>query len=156
MPGRPYRLLSMPTSDPCVRRKGTDLSRIRSRRKPPEQSEITLGRDLRLHRRAETADDRPAADVELALYRITQEAIANAQAHSGGSLVQVEATIETARILIAVADDGAGIDAKAVDAAQRASHFGLASMRQRAAAIGADLRVESDGDGTSVRVEWRR
>jgi signal transduction histidine kinase len=102
------------------------------------------------------ADDRPAPDVELALYRITQEAIANAQTHSGGSLVQVEATIETAHILIAVADDGAGIDAKAVDAAQRASHFGLASMRQRAAAIGAELRVESDGDGTTVRVEWRR
>jgi signal transduction histidine kinase len=102
------------------------------------------------------AQQRPPGDTELALYRIAQEAIANAQAHSEGSLVQVEATIETTRILIAVVDDGAGIDPEAVDAAQRANHFGLASMRQRAAAIGAELRLESGPGGTRVRVEWRQ
>jgi signal transduction histidine kinase len=102
------------------------------------------------------ATDRLPADTELAIYRIAQEAIANAQRHSGGSLVQVRASIAADHVLLEVGDDGSGIAESDVEAAQRAGRFGLASMRQRAAIASATFSLESGGLGTRVVVEWTR
>ena len=94
-------------------------------------------------------------NVELGLYRISQEAVGNAQRHSGASLIEVGASITTDHVTIEVRDDGGGITQSAVDEAQREGHFGLASMRQRAELIDADLRLETGPAGTTVTVEWR-
>ena len=51
-----------------------------------------------------------------------------------------------------VADDGRGFEQSEV----APDSFGLRSMRERAAQIGATLRIESrPGKGTSIRIEWR-
>jgi signal transduction histidine kinase len=51
-----------------------------------------------------------------------------------------------------VTDDGRGFDTGGAD---RAGHFGLGIMRERAHAIGATVAVDSaSGEGTSVRVVW--
>jgi signal transduction histidine kinase len=97
---------------------------------------------------------RPPADVEVAAFRIAQEAAGNALRHSRGTRVSITATVGPAAIEVAVADDGAGFDRGAVAAARRGGHVGLDSMRERAAAVGGRLAIESGPDGTRVRFAW--
>jgi signal transduction histidine kinase len=100
---------------------------------------------------------RPPAEVELAVFRIVQEALANAVRHAGATQIRISGEASADAIDLVVADDGRGISDAAVVASQRAGHMGLASMRGRAAAIGAELRVEPlPGRGTAVTLRWSR
>jgi signal transduction histidine kinase/ligand-binding sensor domain-containing protein len=70
------------------------------------------------------------------IYLIGYEAIRNAHAHSAGS--RIDATLTYAGDLsLSVRDNGIGIDSLIAEAG-RDGHFGLPSMRERAARIGAD------------------
>jgi signal transduction histidine kinase len=82
-----------------------------------------------------------------AFSRIVREAITNAGHHAGATTVRVSLDDDDPQAL-EVADDGRGFDADA-----ETSGFGLTSMRERAAAVGASFTVESDASGTKVRVE---
>ena len=101
-------------------------------------------------------DSRPPADVELAVYRIVQEALTNAQRHARASGIEIGGVIGRTRLRVTVADDGRGFDRQSVALAERSGRLGLASMRERAAAIGAALIISPvpGGSGTSVAVEW--
>lgn len=81
------------------------------------------------------------------LVRITREAVTNAIRHGAPRLVRVS----LGEGVLTVSDDGEGFDPHV----GRPGGFGLVSMRERAEAIGAVLRVESRfGAGTSVKVTW--
>jgi PAS domain S-box-containing protein len=98
---------------------------------------------------------RPPLAAETALYRIAQGALNNAAKHAGGSIVRVGLEHQDGIIRLTVEDDGRGFDPAAANPS-RAS-WGLATMRERAEAIGARLRIESaPGRGTRVTVEWRQ
>ena len=96
---------------------------------------------------------RPPAAVELAVYRVAQEALANAVKHAKPPYsVQYEATVDV--VTLSVRDAGPGI-AAVEDAALSPSHFGMATMQQRADQIGAHLTVAPwPGGGTEVRLRW--
>jgi signal transduction histidine kinase len=84
------------------------------------------------------------------LFAIGREALANVvkHAHAKSAVVRIEERPES--VLLEISDDGRGFDATA----RRPGHFGLESMRGRAAAIDGDLTIESEaGGGTVVRVE---
>ncbi len=82
-----------------------------------------------------------------ALARIVREAVNNAARHSGARNVRVTLTAQDALVL-RVVDDGRGFDPAATDGG-----FGLTSMRDRASAVGGELRIASrPGGGTEVRV----
>ena len=84
-------------------------------------------------------------------------AIANAVRHAGATQIRVTGEVSADAIDLVIADDGHGLDDAAVEAARRAGHMGLASMRGRAVAIGAELRIEPLPDrGTAVSLRWRR
>ena len=103
------------------------------------------------------AAQRPPAEVELAAFRIVQEALANAVRHAAATQIRISGEVSPDAIDLLVADDGRGIDDAAIEAAQHDGHMGLASMRGRASAIGAELRVEPlAGRGTAVTLRWRR
>lgn len=91
--------------------------------------------------------------VELALFRIAQEALANVAKHApAASTVAITLACSPQRVMLTVADDGSGFDPGA--AARGATSWGLAIMRERAAAVGAALRIDSvPGHGTHVAVE---
>lgn len=94
------------------------------------------------------AVDPPVAE---ALLRIACEAVANAAAHSGAEEVALELSRDD-RLRLRVTDEGSGFDPTAVTRGG-GSRFGLVSMRERAAAIGAELRIHSvPGRGTTVEV----
>ncbi|TMR20638.1 sensor histidine kinase [Nonomuraea turkmeniaca] len=73
--------------------------------------------------------------VELAAYRIIQEALTNARRHARGAAVDVELHYTDDALRLAVRDNGPG-----PSGAQQAGH-GLAGMRERAAAVGGELRT---------------
>jgi signal transduction histidine kinase len=85
------------------------------------------------------------------LLRIAQEAVSNAVRHARPHAVSITMTEESGHWILAVADDGAGMEQSPELSARQG--FGLASMRQRASAIGGDWQIESaPGRGTRVSV----
>jgi signal transduction histidine kinase len=99
--------------------------------------------------------DRPPEDVEIAAYRVVQEALANAVTHSGTSVVTIRGHVSADSVALAVIDDGAGFRGHDLEVAMRAGHLGVASMRRRAEAVDAHLDVRSVvGIGTTVMLDW--
>jgi signal transduction histidine kinase/ligand-binding sensor domain-containing protein len=87
-------------------------------------------------------------EVEKNLFRIAQEAVANAVRHAGAHEIVVDVCFDGPYVHITVSDDGRGFDSTAAP-----DGFGLTSMRERAAQIGATLRVDSrPAAGTRVMV----
>jgi signal transduction histidine kinase len=95
---------------------------------------------------------RPSALVESTLFRIAQEAVTNTAKHAAASRVTVR-VVATAEVLtLSITDDGKGFDAS--DPTSDDSKWGVTTMRERAEAIGARLRIASEpGHGTAVIVE---
>jgi signal transduction histidine kinase len=75
--------------------------------------------------------------VELAAYRIIQEALTNARRHAPGAAIDVELRYTNDTLRLRIRDNGPGPPA----AAARGSSHGLAGMRERAAAAGGELRT---------------
>lgn len=97
------------------------------------------------------ADELDPATV-LAVYRIVQEAVANAATHAGVSEAAVTLRSADGVIIAEVRDEGAGFDLSDLGAAPDEGHMGLAGMRERAELVGGSLTVRtSPGEGTTVR-----
>ncbi len=93
--------------------------------------------------------------VEMALFRIVQEALANVAKHARAKRVEVTLAATAETVTLTVSDDGVGFDAAAADPA--GPSWGLAIMRERATAAGAVLRLDSaPGRGTRVIIEVAR
>jgi signal transduction histidine kinase len=96
------------------------------------------GPQLALSERAETQ-----------LFAIGREALANIQKHAGASAAQVLVQAQLGQVVLEIRDNGPGFN----PAAGHPGHFGLESMRSRAAEIGGRLTITSTpGSGTLVRV----
>jgi signal transduction histidine kinase len=91
---------------------------------------------------------RPGIDEEV--FKIAQEALQNALRHAGAERLEVSLREERGALALRVADDGTGFD----PAAPRSRSLGLTSMEERAAALGATLRIDSaPGAGTRISLE---
>ncbi|MDN5917546.1 MAG: GAF domain-containing sensor histidine kinase [Pseudonocardia sp.] len=90
--------------------------------------------------------------VEVALYRIAQEALQNVLKHAHARRVTLRLEISDDDVRLAVSDDGVGFDhAEPSDAG--GGGYGLASVRERAELIGGTVRLVSrSGSGTTVTV----
>lgn len=86
--------------------------------------------------------------VEQALWRVAQEALANAARHSGAQQVQVRLTWEGDAVRLTVADDGQGFDPAVV----QGRGLGLSSMAERVQALGGRLTVHT-APGRGTRIE---
>jgi two-component system, NarL family, sensor histidine kinase DegS len=96
--------------------------------------------------------DRLPPDIELALFRIAQEAVSNARRHGGASDVRVTLEVRPDVVVLGVLDDGHGF---VPELALRSSRHGegLPGMRERAVQLGGELSIESaPGFGTRVSV----
>ncbi|HZS13964.1 MAG TPA: sensor histidine kinase [Candidatus Dormibacteraeota bacterium] len=100
------------------------------------------------------AERRLPGDLEASLFRIVQEAMANAGRHSGGDTIDVTVMIGPQRVVASVRDNGKGFDVAAAQVrAERTRHLGLVSMRERAGLENGVLDITSvPGHGTQVRV----
>lgn len=89
----------------------------------------------------------PLGDTGAQLWRVLQEALTNAKRHSRAKKVSVVLKTEGDDLIAEVSDDGLGFGRDTLPG------VGRSSMRERAAALGGELRIESEpGRGTTVRV----
>lgn len=104
---------------------------------------------------AQTEDLSLPDETELAIFRITQEAVNNAIQHADASEIAVRVTAYPDRLRLTVTDDGRGIPGSIESARFVAEgHYGLAGMRERAAMIEGKLEVQTALDyGTVVIFE---
>lgn len=91
-------------------------------------------------------------EVELALYRIAQEAVSNARRHGAATHVQVTLERRQGEALLQITDDGQGFPPAQIRRAP-GNGQGLPGMRERAALLGGTFTIESaPGAGTRITV----
>ncbi|MFZ3472565.1 sensor histidine kinase [Streptomyces sp. 4.24] len=118
----------------------------------PEFRVLAAGAEFR------TAGALPMVPVAVArhLLAVASEALENARRHAKASLITVSLAADTTHLTVTVEDDGCGFPGGAdLPALSHRGHFGLLGMTERAAAIGARLRVGpgSNGSGAEVRLD---
>jgi two-component system sensor histidine kinase UhpB len=147
-----------------VRRISLDL-------RPPLLDEIGLVSALRAYLQSQAAlsglaivlhaveppDEPPArlpADLEIACFRVVQEAVTNVLRHAGAGRIDVNVARSAARLSLSIRDDGRGFDPITLDAAATRGHLGVLGMRERILARDGQFRlVSTPGQGTTVEVE---
>ena len=99
-------------------------------------------------------EQRLSHEVELAIYRIAQEALSNVMRHSQAKNADLHISFGEKQVELEVSDNGIGFDMpkSPTDFAPK-GHFGLLGIRERADLIGARLEVvAATGNGTKLRV----
>jgi signal transduction histidine kinase len=90
-------------------------------------------------------------DLELAVYRVIQEALSNIRKHDlDATLVQVELTFGKDNIHTRVENNGAAFANRDVRFFVRSGHLGLAGMYERARLFGGTLAIKSDLNENTV------
>lgn len=99
----------------------------------------------------EGVPDEASLPTKIAVYRIVQEALHNAQRYAGGVGLTVRAEAGGGHLRFEVRDDGPGFDGNAAD---RAGHLGLSGMRERVESLGGAFQVTSaPGKGAQIVVD---
>jgi signal transduction histidine kinase len=103
------------------------------------------------------AEPRLARPLELALFRIAQEALNNVAKHAGASQVVLTEEVGPDTVRLVIEDNGVGFDSAQTGGPEGGHRWGLTTMRERAIAVGGRCRLESQpGRGTRVIVEVNR
>ena len=105
---------------------------------------------IRLERQG--AVRRCTPEVELAAYRIAQEALSNAVQHARAQHVVVAVRCDPKDLILSIIDDGVGFTLPPrPDVLTQAGHFGLVGMQERATRLGGVLQVDTaPGQGTRI------
>lgn len=91
------------------------------------------------------------SDVEVAIYRIIQEALTNIAKHAEASNISVVLRYRDSLLVAVVEDDGKGFDVSSIMASPDGKKLGLFGMYERASLIGGSLTIESQpGDGATI------
>ena len=95
--------------------------------------------------------DSLSPDLEQAVYRVAQEALANVVHHANAQTLTIRLTAKEGGLVLIVSDDGIGFNVQQGDAA---GHFGLSGMRERAQLAGSQLTIASSpGQGTRIELK---
>jgi PAS domain S-box-containing protein len=95
--------------------------------------------------------------VQKILFRLIQESLNNVAKHAQANQVEITVTSEPEYVKFTVKDDGIGFNIEENKKTSFEPHWGLLSMQQRAATIGAELVINSSpGSGTEVCIRIRR
>lgn len=116
--------------------------------------EIGLAPGLQVDFQSTGQERRLAADVELALYRMAQEALNNVIRHAQATQAQLWIEFGDEVVGLGVSDNGIGFEVpKSPAEFAPGGHFGLVGLYERAQLIGANLEVKSSpGKGTQVSI----
>lgn len=105
---------------------------------------VELSQDVR-------ADRRYAPEIEATAYRLVQESLTNVARHAGASRVEVSMREDGGVLVLAVRDNGKGIDGAALSESVKGRSLGLRSMRERAELLGGSFAIGHAGEsGTTV------
>jgi signal transduction histidine kinase len=104
------------------------------------------GIQVTLHSQGEL--DNLGFDIELAVFRILQEALSNVHRHSGSVTATVQISYDGQILRLQIADQGRGIPP-----GMYRSGVGLGSMRERARLLKGQLAIGTGSTGTTVKIE---
>jgi PAS domain S-box-containing protein len=96
-------------------------------------------------------------DVELALFRVVQEGLANVRRHSGSATASIRLEKAAALVTLEVRDAGTGIPEEKLARLRNQTGelgVGIAGMHERLHQLGGRLDIESGASGTAVRAHW--
>jgi PAS domain S-box-containing protein len=117
------------------------------------EHERAYGNFVRIDAETRHAERLPS-EVEVALFRIAQEALTNSGKYARAKRVNVTLTFPGSTARLVVKDNGEGFDPDRISGPTRKGRLGLYGMRERAALLGGTVSVHSaPGKGTEVRVE---
>ena len=90
-----------------------------------------------------------SSEAELVIYRVAQEALTNVARHSGTDEAELSLRPDNGRVVLTVSDEGRGIDG------DWSPGSGIRGMRERAALVGAALKIHNrkPGPGTEVQLD---
>jgi signal transduction histidine kinase len=117
----------------------------------PQELSLQQRVDFRVVVRGASRPLRPAVRDEV--YRIGREALINAFRHSRANHIELELEYAVKQLRVLVRDDGCGIGRRILRSG-RSRHWGLSGMRERAARIGARLKI-LNRSGSGAEVELR-
>jgi PAS domain S-box-containing protein len=108
------------------------------------QVELQVAEDLR----------RLPEEIELTLFRIVQESLANVLRHSGSPVARIRLKAETDRIELSVEDEGRGLPESVLTGAAGTPVLGvgIAGMKERVRQLGGQLELNSNVKGATVQV----
>ena len=91
------------------------------------------------------------ADMEIAIFRIVQECLANIHRHSGSKTASIRVEKENQSIIIVAQDSGRGIESdKIAGITEGRGGVGFRGMTERVRHLGGDLTIDSNAVGTVV------
>ena len=101
-------------------------------------------------------ETRLPAYVELACFRVAQEALTNVMRHAHARQVKLELALVDQTVHLTIEDDGRGFDMEeAYELARQGNSLGLISMQERAYLTGGRMEIESEpGKGTKVHASF--
>ena len=92
----------------------------------------------------------PPSELRASLFRIAQEAIANARKHASATRIYVSIAGFDGGVRLVITDDGLGFDVGVIESPEP-GHIGLPTMIERAQLAGGGCEVQSEpGRGTTV------
>ncbi len=152
------------TIESTIDRSLKELRRVMAGLRPPTLDELGLipalqqaldelrGEGIICYSETVGTPTRLLPSIEIATYRIVQEALNNVRKHAKATTVSLRLEFQDDNLLIEVRDDGKGFDlSQTLAGAISVGHMGLLGMRQRAEMAGGTLKVETaDGAGTSI------
>ncbi|MBZ0315704.1 MAG: sensor histidine kinase [Anaerolineae bacterium] len=141
-----------------------DIRRMIHGLRPSYLAELGLASALEMLAEQETSvavvfqmqgDEQRLSDkIELALYRITQEALSNIRKHSQATQAAIELAFSPEEVMLIVRDNGCGYDPPSLQTLPTSGHYGLVGIRERTQLIEANLQIHSQkGQGTQIHVQ---
>ena len=108
---------------------------------------------VRVSLNVEEPPERLPLELEMALFRVLQEALTNVHRHANAQSIDISVECHNGSVALTVSDDGCGIphDVIARFHSGLAAGIGLAGMRERLAEFGGHLEVQSSDTGSVVR-----
>jgi signal transduction histidine kinase len=108
-----------------------------------------------MHFEAPESGDRPHHDVEIACFRVVQEALTNVAQHALATQVWVRLRRSGSELQLSVLDNGLGFDtALAGERGERAG-FGLIAMAERVRQVAGHMEIKSSpGTGTEIQLRF--
>jgi signal transduction histidine kinase len=91
-------------------------------------------------------------ELEMAVFRIIQEALTNVFRHSGARNAMVAITVKDSLLTVTVHDDGCGVGEHVSELHPGSIGIGIGGMTQRAKEFGGELRVTNANPGTVVEL----
>jgi signal transduction histidine kinase len=140
-----------------VRRTVSDARRVIANLRPPALDDLGLAAAIsleverlneegyRVDCEEHLGDERLPKEMEIALFRVAQEALTNIRKHAGTKWLKIELRRRDAEVYLEVRDFGRGFDPAALETlgGRPGERVGFAGMRERVGMLGGELEIQS-------------